>query len=71
MNSGMGTCGMLGPIGIILGWFGGAYPETVGAVDWIGLVLICFILPAVISLALSELLYKIKWIKPGDLTLGE
>ncbi|MBQ8387949.1 MAG: PTS sugar transporter subunit IIC [Clostridia bacterium] len=71
INSGMGTCGMLGPIGIVLGWFGGAYPETVGAVDWIGLALICFILPAVISLALSELLYKIKWIKPGDLTLGE
>lgn len=71
INSGMGTCGMLGPVGIILGWFGGAYPKTVGALDWIGLVLICFVLPAVISLALSELLYKIKWIKPGDLTLKD
>ena len=71
INSGMGTCGFLGPIGLILGWFGGVYPEQVTALDWIGLGLICFVLPAVISLALSELLYKIKWIKPGDLKLPE
>ena len=69
INSGMGTCGLLGPIGIILGWLGGEYPSSVGAVDWIGLVLICFLLPATLSLLFSELLYKIKWIKPGDLTL--
>ena len=71
INSGMGTCGMLGPIGIILGWFGGKYPAEVGAMDWIGLVLICFILPAVLSLLFSEILYKIKWIKDGDLTLPQ
>ena len=71
INSGMGTCGLLGPIGIILGWFGGSYPETVTAMDWIGLILICFILPAVLTLAFSELLYKLKWIKPGDLKLPE
>ncbi len=69
INSGMGTCGLLGPVGIILGWFGGSYPITVGVMDWIGLILICFVLPAVLSLLFSELLYKIKWIKPGDLTL--
>ena len=34
-----------------------------------GLALICFILPATLTLAFSELLYKLKWIKPGDLTL--
>ena len=71
INSGMGTCGLLGPIGIILGWFDPAYPNQVGALDWIGLVLICLVLPAVLSLIFSELLYKIKWIKPGDLTLPE
>ncbi|MBQ9761440.1 MAG: PTS sugar transporter subunit IIC [Clostridia bacterium] len=71
INSGMGTCGLLGPVGIILGWFGGAYPGTVGVMDWVGLGLICFILPAVLSLAFSEFLYKIKWIKPGDLTLQQ
>ena len=71
INSGMGTCGLLGPVGIILGWFGGSYPKDVGAIDWIGLALICFVLPAVLSLLFSELLYKIKWIKPGDLKLPE
>ena len=71
INSGMGTCGLLGPIGIILGWFGGDYPMTVGAMDWLGLALICFVLPAVLTLIFSEILYKIKWIKPGDLTLPE
>ncbi len=71
INSGMGTCGLLGPIGIVLGWFSGSYPETVGVMDWIGLVLICFILPAVLTLLFGELLYRIKWIKPGDLKLPE
>ncbi len=71
INSGMGTCGLLGPIGIILGWFGGSYPAEVTAMDWIGLVLICFVLPAVLTLAFSELLYKLKWIKPGDLKLPD
>ena len=74
INSGMGTCGLLGPIGIVLGWFSDAYKTAVGAVgamDWIGLALICFILPAGLTLLFSEFLYKIKWIKPGDLTLPE
>ena len=39
--------------------------------DWIGLALICFILPAILSLLFSEILYKIKWIKDGDLTLPD
>ncbi|MBQ8175033.1 MAG: PTS sugar transporter subunit IIC [Clostridia bacterium] len=70
INSGMGTCGFLGPIGIILGWFGGEYPTAVGAMDWIGLALICFIIPAVGCLLLDALFRKIGWIKDGDLTLG-
>ena len=70
INSGMGTCGLLGPIGIILGWFGGEYPATVGVLDWIGIALICFILPAVISWALCLLLRKIGWIKENDLLLA-
>ena len=69
INSGMGTCGLLGPIGIILGWFGGEYPESVGAFDYIGLLLICFILPALISVMFGALLRKIGWIKENDLKL--
>lgn len=69
INSGMGTCGLLGPIGLILGWFGGNYQGTVGVLDWIGLVLICFILPAALCFLFSEIMRKIGWIKENDLKL--
>ena len=69
INSGMGTCGLLGPISVILGWFGGEYPGTVGFIDWLGLILLCFVLPAAICLGLGELLRRIGWIREGDLTL--
>ena len=39
------------------------------AFDWIGLVLICFVLPAVLSTIFCELLRKKGWIKEGDLKL--
>ena len=57
---------------MILGWFSpeNGYPYEVGALQWIGLVLICFVLPAVISLLLGALLRKIGWIKEGDLKLN-
>ena len=71
INSGMGTCGMLGPIGIILGWFGGSYPETVTATDWIGLALICIVLPAVISLGVAEIMRKFGLINKDDMKLPD
>ena len=70
INSGMGTCGLLGPIGMILGWYGGEYPATVGFVDWLGLALVCFLLPAAICIGLGALLRKIGWIKENDLLLA-
>ena len=69
INSGMGTCGLLGPIGLILGWFGGEYPGAVTARDWIGLLLVCFVLPAVLSEAFCLLLRRVGWIKENDLKL--
>ena len=69
INSGMGTCGLLGPIGMILGWYGGEYPATVGFVDWLGLILVCFLIPAAICIVLGELLRRIGWIKKDDLLL--
>ena len=69
INSGMGTCGLLGPIGIVLGWFGGEYPDAITAKDWIGLALICFVLPAVLSQVFCLILRKIGWIKENDLKL--
>ena len=70
INSGMGTCGLLGPIGIILGWFGGQYQGSIGALDFVGLILICFILPAVLCLSFGLILRKIGWIKENDLKLN-
>ena len=70
INSGMGTCGLLGPIGMILGWYGGEYPATVGALDWVGLILVAFILPAAICWGLGALLRRIDWIRENDLKLS-
>ena len=77
VNSGMGTCGLCGPIGVWTGWLApseaalaaGAQAITPTAMDWIGLVLICFVLPAVLSWAFGLVCRKLGWIKDGDLTL--
>ena len=71
INSGMGTCGLLGPIGMILGWYSpeNGYPAEVGALEWTGLVLVCFVLPAVLSLVINEILRKIGLVKDGDMKL--
>lgn len=74
VSSGMGTCGMVGPIGVISGWFSpvaeGATPIVPTAADWAGLVLICLVLPAVLSLAINAVLRKIGWVKDGDMKLS-
>jgi len=77
VSSGMGTCGLVGQIGVITGWFEpsevaighGAAAITPGAIDWLGLILICFVLPGILSWAFGTLFRKIGWIKDGDLTL--
>ena len=74
INSGMGTCGMCGPIGVITGWFTPSV-EGVAAIaptakDWIGLVLVSVVLPAVICPLINLVLRKIKWVKEGDIKLG-
>lgn len=72
ISSGMGTCGMVGPIGVYTGWVADVSSGAMAAItafDWIGLVLICFVLPAVLSWVFCQILRKIGWIKPGDLTL--
>lgn len=73
INSGMGTCGLLGPIGIILGWLDPAngYPETVVVMDWLGIALICFILPALISYTIYLPLRTLGLIKDGDMKLDK
>ena len=72
VSSGMGTCGFVGQIGVYTGWVNDIAAGTkaaVTAMDWIGLFLICFILPAVICPLLALPLKKIGWIKEGDMKL--
>ena len=99
VSSGMGTCGLVGQIGVVTGWFSpsqqavenarhiaeraGALTEELeqittetiavapGIWEWTGLLMICFILPAVLAFASGALLRRIGWIKEGDLTLPE
>jgi len=78
INSGMGTCGLCGPIGVITGWVSpsegaaasGALAITPGAFDWIGLVLISIVLPAVICPLIDLVCRRLGWVKPGDMKLG-
>ena len=70
--SGMGTCGLVGQIGVYTGWLKGVAAGTktaVTAFDWIGLVLICFVLPAVLTWVFGLLFRKLGWIGKNDLKL--
>ena len=97
VSSGMGTCGLVGQIGVITGWFNpsqqavnwavhkaekaGIAADQIaqitqeslainpGFVQWLGLLLVCFILPGVICWGLGKLFRHIGWINDGDLAL--
>ncbi len=68
VNSGMGTCGLCGPIGVWTGWMDKGVTPT--WVDWVGLALICIVLPAILCWAGGWLLRRIGWIKENDLLLN-
>ena len=70
--SGMGTCGLVGQIGVYTGWLNEISAGTrssIAVTDWAGLILICFILPAMISWIVCRLERNAGWIKEGDLKL--
>ncbi len=78
INSGMGTCGFCGQIGVWTGWLEpsaeavakGAVAITPTGFDWLGLVLICFVLPAVLCPVINMFCRKMGWVKDGDMTLN-
>ena len=67
ISSGMGTAGLVGPIGIITGWSNMPEGYAVGAFDWLGMILVCFVLPVLLSWAIGKFMRKKGWIKEGDL----
>ncbi len=79
VSSGMGTCGLVGQIGVWTGWLApseramsnGAAAITPGVMEWLGLILISFVLPAVLCWAFGRFFRKIGWIREGDLTLAD
>ena len=72
ISSGMGTCGLVGQIGVYSGWVNDIAAGTkaaVTAMDWIGLILISFVLPAILSWVINLGLRKLHWVKDGDMKL--
>ena len=72
VSSGMGTCGLVGQIGVYTGWvadIAAGTKQAITAMDWIGLLLVCFVLPGVLSWLFGLFFRKIGWIKENDLKL--
>lgn len=73
VSSGMGTCGLVGQIGVYTGWVNDVASGAKAAIttmDWVGMLLICFVLPAILSWVFCQILRKWNWIKEGDLKLN-
>ena len=72
ISSGMGTCGLVGPLGVYTGWLNdvaSGAKSGITAMDWLGLILICFVLPAFLSLIIHFFVRKAGWVKDGDLKI--
>ncbi|MCR4600604.1 MAG: PTS sugar transporter subunit IIC, partial [Clostridia bacterium] len=72
VSSGMGTCGFVGQLGVYSGWVADVASGAKAAItmmDWAGLVLISIVLPAVICPLIAQGLFKLGWIKAGDMKL--
>ncbi|MBQ2737184.1 MAG: PTS sugar transporter subunit IIC [Clostridia bacterium] len=67
VSAGMGTCGLVGPIGIISAMQSAEDASVLNIA--LGIILVCFILPAVLSLVFSEIMRRLGWIGEGDLKL--
>ncbi|MEG0825582.1 MAG: PTS sugar transporter subunit IIC [Raoultibacter sp.] len=67
--SGMGTCGLVGPIGVYTGWIAGA--TVPGIFDWVGLVVVCLVVPALVSWLVCEGMRRFGIIKDDDLLLSD
>ena len=70
--SGMGTCGLVGQIGVYTGWLADVAAGTKAGVtgfDWFALIMVCFILPGVLSFVFCQIMRHMGLIKEGDLKL--
>ena len=73
VSSGMGTCGFVGQIGVYTGWVSDVASGAKAAItgfDWLGLILISFVLPALICGTLGWLFRRLGLIRENDLKLN-
>ena len=73
VSSGMGTCGLVGQIGVYSGWMSDVAKGAKAAVtpwDWTGLIMISFVLPALLCPAFNLAARRLGWVKDGDMTLS-
>ena len=73
VSSGMGTCGLVGQIGVYTGWVNdvaSGAKSAITAFDWLGLILISFVLPALLSLLIHRYVRGLGWVKDGDMKLN-
>ncbi len=73
VSSGMGTCGLVGQIGVYSGWLNdieAGLKLGITGMDWAGLLLISFVLPALLTPLIAMPLRKMGWIKDGDMKLS-
>ena len=72
IDSGMGTCGFVGQIGVFQGWLNDIEAGTkaaITAMDWTGLLLVSILLPAILAPIINSFCKKAGWVKQGDLKL--
>ena len=72
VSSGMGTCGLVGQIGVYTGWVQDVADGTrsaITALDWIGLIAISFVLPAILCSLMHMAIRHMGWVKDGDMKL--
>lgn len=72
--SGMGTCGLVGPIGVYAGWVNDValgVKSGITGMDWFALIMICFVLPAFFTWLIGIPCRRIGWIRDGDLRLEQ
>ena len=72
ISSGMGTCGLVGQIGVYTGWLNEISLGTriaITSFNWMALIFISFILPALLSLTLHYFVKEAGLVKEGDLKL--
>ena len=60
-GGGMGTSGLVGVFDL--------FEYTSGALGYVGIILLMFVLPAILNIVISEFMRKKGWIKYGDMKL--